>query len=130
MERRGPGLPVDCPACGAPAESGLVTHWPAGGELHCRRCLLTLVAPGVIGHRVHDVPPEPVRMGLAWDAPDDAAPVSSRRPAERRWVLRLVPAGEDPGPSAVRPDPLAALGRDRSISSSTIRLNRRGGGVR
>jgi hypothetical protein len=94
MQRHRLVIHVDCPACGAAAETGEAGFWPETGEMHCRRCLFTLLAPGVVGHRGTDVPP--LELGRDAGRPEaSAAPIVRYRPWNaRRWVLRLVPADD------------------------------------
>ena len=127
MRERGSAIHVDCPACGVAAETGQASYWPASGEMTCRTCLFTIAAPGVIGCRGHDVPPEPIRALADWDDLVTDATESCRPASQRRWVLRLVPREEEAARRRPPLGPLEALARDPSLSSITIRLNRHGG---
>ncbi len=127
MRERGVVTYVDCPACGPAAETGEVRYWAGTEELHCRLCLFTIIAPGVVGHRGRAVNAESFRALTGWDGLPIDPGSSYRPPSERRLVLRLVPhqdAGLAPEPSRAA---LAALAADPTVSSITIRVNRRGG---
>ena len=127
MRERGSPTHVDCPACGVAAETGQASYWADTRELHCRLCLCTIVAPGVVAHRGHDVPPERIRALAGWDDPTTDAASSYRPASQRRWVLRLVPREDLGAALAPRQGVFAALAADPSVSSITIRVNRQGG---
>ena len=126
MRERGVSTDVDCPACGVTAEMGRVSYWADTGELHCRSCLFTIAA-GVVGYRGHDVPPERVRALTVRDERATEEASSYRPTSQRRWVLRLVPREDAGAAREPRLATLAALAADPSVSSITIRVNRRGG---
>lgn len=127
MHERGTAIHVDCPACGVAAETGQASYQPDTDGLHCRSCLFTIVAPGVVSGRGHQMRPEWVqaRAGRDGSATDLAAPY--RPVSHRRWVLRLVPRELAHAVREPRLGTLEPLALDPSLSSITIRLNRRGG---
>ena len=127
MERQGPIVHVDCPACGAAAETMQAVLRLGSGEVTCRLCAFELAAPGVVIDRGHDVHRDDIGDGAWWWAPDPVPYARYRAPSERRWALRLVQVGtpdDEPGPPLIA---LPSLAVDPSLASITIRLNRRPG---
>jgi hypothetical protein len=120
-----PGFsPVDCPACGAAAETGdaRITNGPDDRlDLACL-CGLEIVA-GAIVERGYDRDPRDITPTW-WPMPEALMVPNYRRPGELRYLLRLVPvrpAASDPISEAKAAPPERGL---PPITSVTIRFNR------
>jgi hypothetical protein len=114
-------IPVDCPACGAAAETAeaVASSNSAGLFLTCA-CGLRIVA-GAILQRGADPDPDGV-AGTWWEAPRHLSTPTYRAPGDRRHVLRLVPVSSVAGEAAF--EPTAARPAPSAISSITIRFSR------
>ena len=115
--------PVDCPACGAAAETNDARITGSDGlDLTCL-CGLRIVA-GAIVARGTERTPEDIGDLTWWPPPPPEVTPAYRAPGERRYVLRLVPvhrASGDASVGTIAAPPAAALGH---VSSVTIRFRR------
>ena len=97
--------PIDCPACGAPACSGLATadQGPEGCDLQCRICSLGLWS-GTVTDRGHELARETVVRRVRALRPWISEAAAYVEPWDRRWVLGLVSADAGQVNAAQRDD--------------------------
>jgi hypothetical protein len=112
--------PVDCPACGAAAETNDAVATADGLDFACL-CGLWIVA-GAVVERGTGRAPEDIDDDSWWPLPVSLRTPTYRAPGERRHVLRLVPvypSADDAGVETPAAPPEPAL-----VRSVMVRFHR------